>query len=65
MVLAQGPQPAAAPTAAAPAAPAAPPAPSVPPAPPAAAAPRDPTIRGIDSLLNREEMDSLGLLREI
>ena len=32
---------------------------------PAAAPPRDHATRGIDSLLNREEMESLGLLREI
>ncbi|MDP1602668.1 MAG: hypothetical protein Q8M03_05330, partial [Legionella sp.] len=43
-------------TAVAPAAPA--PAPSVDP-------PRDPSVRSIDSLLNREEMESLGLLREV
>jgi hypothetical protein len=30
-----------------------------------AASPRDPSIRSVDSLLNREEMESLGLLREI
>jgi type II secretory pathway predicted ATPase ExeA len=29
------------------------------------APPRDPSIRSVDSLLNREEMESLGLLREI
>jgi type II secretory pathway predicted ATPase ExeA len=44
---------------------AAPAAPAPAPAPRGAAPPRDPSIRGIDSLLNREEMDSLGLLREI
>ncbi|MHB8835262.1 MAG: ExeA family protein [Candidatus Methylomirabilia bacterium] len=34
-------------------------------APAAPAPPRDPSMRSIDSLLNREEMESLGLLREI
>jgi general secretion pathway protein A len=32
---------------------------------PGAAAPRNPSRRGIDSLLNREEIESLGLLREL
>ncbi len=32
---------------------------------PGAAPPRDHALRGVDALLNREEMDSLGLLREI
>jgi len=52
--------------------PAASPAPQPAPSPvaPATAAlrvapPRDPSIRSVDSLLNREEMESLGLLREI
>jgi len=29
------------------------------------APPRDPTMRSVDALLNREEIESLGLLREI
>lgn len=40
--------------------------PAAPPLPGASAAPpRDPSTRGVDAFLNREEIESLGLLREI
>ena len=59
---AAAPQPAVAPVAPTPPKPSAPGAPTA--TTPAAGPARDPSIRGIDSLLNREEMESLGLLRE-
>jgi hypothetical protein len=47
------------------AAPACAPPPAAPAAAPGATPPREQSMRSVDSLLNREEMESLGLLREI